>query len=836
MEEFNSYTAASLPRQKLPKSKKTDKWRQESVDAALHIAGVYGDNRRSPRVKKQKNYDLYNGKFNRADLEYAANPLGIETADLNFPATPQPYDVWNPIFQTLFGEEAKRQMSFVVRAINDDAISEKETQMQEQIIGRLNELLQMHIQDPEAAQQMDPQLDKYSQMNYQDMRESIATKILNYLKKDLNIDMVFQRGWEDALIAGEEIYSIETFAGEPRMRRVNPIELHYKLPHNSDMLDDSEVIVESTYMSVSQIIDNFYDKLTEKQVAELESMVNSGSNGFMETPEVAFYDKDYDGYNDQSTIFDSKGNLKVFKVTWKSKKRIGILTYIDPETGELVETIVSEDYKPDKEDPNESIKWMWVNEYWEGYKIGNDFYLDIKPKRLQYRRMDNISICKSGYVGTVYNCNNSQSVSLMDRLTPFIYLYIITWYRLELAMAKNWGKIGSIDLSLVPDGWEVEKWMYYAQIMGIAFTNSFNEGKKGQSTGKLAGNMSHSGNSVLDLEMGDFIQHTMNTLIFIEQKLQKLSGVSDQRMGDISPSELVGNTERAVMQSSNITERWFQIHNFTKQRTLECLIEAAKHAWSGKSKKIQYVTDDLTTVFFSVDGEQFNNSEYGVFVSNSAKDQEALNIVKQLMQAAIQNDKVELSSVIDVLSSESVADIKNKLLKAEANKAQQMSESQQSDQQIQMQMHQEAMDIEQQKLDLQKYIADTSNETKIQVAEINALSFDKNKDQDNNGIPDVMEVAAQALAERELHTNTALENLKLIQDKSKHDREVALKEKELKSKETIEDKKLKAVEKQNANQIALANKKAKLDEKMMKQKIAIEKIKSRKANKPKPKS
>ena len=132
--------------------------------------------------------------------------------------------------------------------------------------------------------------------------------------------------------------------------------------------------------------------------------------------------------------------------------------------------------------------------------------------------MDNLSACSSGYVGTIYNSNNSTSVSLMDRLVPWVYMYITLWYRLELAIAANQGKIALIDLSLVPDGWEIEKWMYYAQSMKFGFVDSFNEGKKGQSTGKLAGNISTQ-NKVLDMETGNYIQQHVQLLEFTEQKI-----------------------------------------------------------------------------------------------------------------------------------------------------------------------------------------------------------------------------------------------------------------------------------------------------------------------------
>lgn len=822
---------SSLPRQKLPMSQKTQEWREACIDSALSMIGVYNNTRRSPRYKKQRNYDLLNGKIHNADLEYAVNPLGINTSGITFPATMQPYDCWNPVFQTLFGEEAKRPMNFLVRAINDDAITEKEEGKKQQVVQVLQEYLANSLQDPNTELDISA-IDKIKH-SYQDMRESIATQILTYLRKDLNLDMVFQKGWEDALVAGEEIYCVESLGKEPRVRRVNPLELHVILPHNSDLIDDAEVIVEDTLMNVSQIIDNFYDELTPGEIDSLEEGNSGIDSDFHNALDVVFIDGEIPTHasSDAYSSFDSKGNIRVRKVTWKSKKKVGELTYVDPTTGNQETTFVSEEYKRDKSDPNTKVKWFWVNQYWEGYKIGNNIYKSIKPKNLQFRRMDNISICKSGYVGTVYNCNNSQSVSLMDRLVPYIYLYLITWYNTELAMATNMGKIALIDVATVPDGWEIDKWLHYARHMKIGFVNSFNEGKKGQATGKLAGNM-QSQNKALDLETGNYIQNHIKILEYLEQKLQRLSGISPQRMGDVSPSELVGNVENAIQTSSTITERWFQIHNYTKQRVLDCLIETAKDCWSQKTKKLQYVTDDLATVFFSVDGNEFVNSEYGVFVTNASKDQEALQILKQYMHAALQNDAIELSTVVDTLTSESVADIKNKLKKAEENKIQRQQQQAEAEQQTAQQQIQVTAELKQQELDLKKYEIDTEADTKIQVAQIATYNKVGPLDQDNDGIPDPIEIGTLALKEREASSKAYLEQYKLQQDKEKHSKEMEFKQKELDLKSKIEDKKIKAVEVQNKSQEKMQDKDIKLKEKEMKNKVQIERLKAR--NKPKP--
>src|SRR5690606_30342074 len=161
---------------------------------------------------------------------------------------------------------------------------------------------------------------------------------------------------------------------------------------------------------------------------------------------------------------------------WKSMRKVGFLTFYD-ENLEQQEIIVDETYEPDEE-TGETIEWLWISEVWEGTKIGNDIYCRIQPKKVQYRTIDNPSICKLGYVGTVYNDRNSKSISLLGLVKHHQYLYNVIMYRMEMEIAKAKGKKMVMDLAQIPrsQGMNLEKWMYYFDSLGISFINSFEEG------------------------------------------------------------------------------------------------------------------------------------------------------------------------------------------------------------------------------------------------------------------------------------------------------------------------------------------------------------------------
>ena len=790
----SSSTGTSFPKQKLTKGLKTKEWEKSCINAALHLTLLYDNTRRSPRYKKLRNYNLYNGKFDKDDLAYVCNPLGIVEDGYEFPANMQYYPIATPIFDLLFGEETKRNFSYVVRSVNADSISAKEEKRIEAIRDALKMKVMMAIEQDKAMQegqgqpqqgqqQEDPlkEIEHYFKYNYSDLRESVAGKILKYLEHDLKLSEKFQKGWEDALLAGEEIYKAEKIANEPQLRRCNPLEIYAILPHNSDHLDNAEVIVEETYMSVSEIIDCYHDELTPAEIDKLESNIDNTSsfgNNHLVAPDdrVIGIRSGTNSAFGNSTIFDSDGNIRVCHVTWKSRRKVANVTYIDELDIEQTKQ-VDESYKKQE---GEKLSWYWINEYREGTKIGETIYVNMGVKDTQFRRMDNPSKCSSGYVGTVYNATNSQSISLMDRLVPWIYMYIVTWYRTELLMAANQGKIALVDISLIPDGWEVEKWMYYATAMKFGFVDSFNEGKKGQATGKLAGNYNQ--NKVLDLETGQAIQGHIAILDYIETKIQELSGVTKQRMGSISASEKVGNTDKAVVQSSHITEKWFKMHNWTKQRVYSTLLEVAKECWAGKNKKFQFVADDLATTFFSLDPKDgITDSEYGVFITDAANDLEAMDAIKQLAHAALQNDKIMLSSIAEIYSKNALSDVK--VILQEAEEKIRVREDQAAQQANETNSSIAQMEDQAKKAELEKdyYKIDKDNQTKIDVAEINSFKNQMDQDSNDNGVPDQLEIA-------KLKANVDNNNRKLDLEEKKLNQ----KGEELKQKKEIEEKKIKA--------------------------------------------
>jgi len=782
-------TVSQFPPQKLPKAKKTEAWGKKCIDAAEDLAIFRNSGIRESYANKLANYNLANDILDTSDIEKVCNPLGLSQA--TFPAKMQNYPIANPKIDLLAGEERKRRFNWQVRVTNDDAISQKEDSKKDMINNHIMEMVKAESQD---EKEMEAKLQKFSKfMNYewQDMRERTATHILNYLYKHLEMQDMFSRGFEDALIAGEEIYCADIVAGEPVLRKCNPLNIHTVRSGESPFIEDADLIVEDGYYAPGTVIDTFYDHLTVANVKAIdEGLSTKDSDDFITIGEReksividGIIDTEAHGNTPWGEDYDGEGNIRVVRTVWKSLKKVGTLTYYDDE-GLEQETVVSEEYKVDKE-AGETIKWFWISEWWEGTKIGKDIYVKIQPRPIQFRSMTNLSKCGSGYVGIAYNINSSRAKSLMDRMKPYQYLYNVFMYRTELAFAKSKGKIGSLDLSQVPDGWDPEKWMYYAEVHGWAVKDSFKEAKKGAAQGKLSGQMNQN-SQVLDLEMGNYIQQHIMMLGFIENQMGEIAGVTKQRQGQIENRELVGNVERAVSQSSHITEKWFSLHNAVKKRAMGVLLETAKYAWrNDKSKKVQYILDDMSTSILNMDGEIFNEADYGILLSDTANDQELLGSLKALAHAGIQNDKLDFSTLMDIYLDPSIASMRRKIEKSESDKQQMQQEQQKQAQEMQSEQLQAQQAAQQaaQEFEMAKIDKEYGYKIDIEMMKQTSAMGKAELDMDNDGIPDVLELEKNAAGERVKEKE--IEAKKLIEaNKLKHDAEQA--EKDRKNKLEIE--------------------------------------------------
>lgn len=755
-----------FPIQKLPMSKKTKDWREANVDYIIgkSMGGSRNGNNRTRKEEMQTYYDLYNSIYNEKDLKYVTNPFKQQDG---FPAMAQDFNVVKPKIDLLLGEETKRPFNFKTIRTSDIATSEMQEKAKQMLIDYIQSTIMSKLGPEEQARYqqalqsgeiMPPeQIQKYMSKDYKDVAEITAYHTLNYLKSKLNITHEFYKGWKDALVGGEEIYYIGIQNGNPCLERINPLYFDYDTDTSDlEFIHDAQWCVYEMKLSVTDIYDRFYDKLSEKQLNQLLDMADGTSKGGI-NPEVRRTSLDFPHIKThtiggQSNPFESTNSISVWHCCWQSFRKIAFVTIQDPETGEPVEYIVDESYNETGTEIR--VEWKWIIETWEGYRAGEDLYWGIEPLEYQYVSSENPNAQRLPYTGVIYNNTNSKPRSLVSIMKPLQYMYIVLWYRLELAMARDKGKVVNMDITQIPKSMniDVSKWMHYLSALGVNFINPYEEGWDipGREGGKPA---SFNQITALDLTMANTINQYIMLMDKIEAMLSEITGVSKQREGSISSNELVGNVERSVVQSAHITEPWFWTHNQVKKEALQMLLNTAKYAWKDNKVNINYVLDDATRAFLTL-SDDFLYEDMDVFVEDTTKNQQQIEALKNLMQPAMQNG-ASLLDIAEIITMDNVTMIKNRLEEIEQKRMEQQqameqaqAEREQQTLQMQNEIKEEELMIKEAEMDLKKYEIDQNNATKITVAQLNAYRGLEDQDQNDNGIPDTMEIAAQALEER----------------------------------------------------------------------------------------
>ena len=787
-----------FPLQRLPMSKKTQDWKESCVDYIIGHSqgGSRNGNTRTRKEEMQTYYDLYNSIYNEKDLKYVTNPFKQQDG---FPAMAQDYNIIKPKIDLLLGEETKRPFNFRVVRTSDIATSEMQDKAKQMLIDYIQATIMSRLGPEEQARYQEAlqsgevmppeQIQKYMSKDYKDIAEITAYHSLNYLKNKLNITHEFYKGWKDALVGGEEIYYVGIVNGEHHLERINPVYFDYDTDTSDlEFIHEAQWCCYEMIMSVTEVYDRLYDKMSEKQLNDLLDMMDDSSKGGI-TPEVRKTSLDYPHIKTHSingfaaNPFEESNNVHVWHCCWKSLKKIGFVTIINPETGMPEDYQVDETYKVTGNEIN--VEWRWIIEVWEGYRIGEDLYVGIEPLEYQHVSADNPNSQRLPYTGVIYNNTNSRPRSLVSMMKPLQYMYIVLWYRLELAMARDKGKVVTMDITQIPKSMNIDvaKWMHYLSALGVNFVNPYEEGW--DIPGREGGKPSQFNQiSALDLTMANTIDQYINLMDKIESMLSEISGVSKQREGSIASNELVGNVERSVVQSAHITEPWFWTHNQVKKECITMLLDTAKYAWKDNKTCIQYVLDDATRTFLTL-SDDFFYEDYDIFVEDTTKNQQQIEALRNLMQPAMQNG-ASLLDIAEIITMDNVTMIKNKLEEIEQKRMEQQQQMEQAQaereqQLVQMQneVKEEELMLKEAELDLEKYKIDTDASTKITVAQINAYRGSENMDQDMNGIPDPIEIGKQAIEQQKVNSDAASKQFELNNKK-----------REIEMKREIENKKI----------------------------------------------
>lgn len=806
----------SIPSQMVSDSeKKTDAWKKGNINAFESLVLFENRQVKTSWINKITNYNLKRGILNIKDIERICDPMGLGMD--TFPATMEHKGIGNAKIDLLVGEHIKRKFDWRVTRSSSDQTGIRE--VEEKKLKELQTFFQEALTksySPEELETRIADIQKYINSPFFDVAESGCNKILKYDYKRYNMKEIFDNAFEDALIAAEQYIFVEDLNNDLSVRKADPTKVFTLMDAYATTEEGLEAYVEVDYHTVSSIVDMFYDQLTPQDLKKLESYRSMGGNYF---PTYSKYGSigellvPQDSLTAQiqgvvpisefettlfSSAFDSRGNIRLLRCGWKSKRKIKIIKWTD-ENGVSQEKPVHEKYKINPNAGEELVKEIWINEWWKGFKIGTDIYVGIEPVPFLSTSLENISKQQPPIVMQVYNTNTSKAQSLMDIIKPYDYLYNIFSFKRELLINLLQPDLVTFPTTMIPDNMNIEEYISY--MMSTGYMPQDPSADIMTPKGNMAAGQMNTviANKLSSTQSGP-IQVITSVMQDVIQTMDIVSGVTQQRQGAISSSELVGNTERSVTQSSHTTERWFARNDFFKQRVLDKVLNTHLNIFRKNPKKLAYLTDDFTAQVLT--DEEMNGilmGEFNVMVSKSSDDALLMQKLEMITQMGIQSGAISMSQVIDLYKNESISEISRvfkdkEKQQAEQQAKQQQQESEMAQQQMALQQQREEMlmQLEQQKLELERekmmlqdaqFYAKLENE--LYRENIRTYTRAQDGDADNDGIPDATEVMRAGLKKEEVQIKAELEKEKLRVQERLAERQANLKQKEIDSRERV---------------------------------------------------
>lgn len=777
------------------KQKQDESWIKNTMDYFSNRAyAEYIKNRES----FVKNYDLVKGILRREDFyeePEVKSFTDILTRDLDLPSYVKHYSIITTPVNELIGEMSKRPDTYRVKAFDDDSKSEelqfKTDILQEYIISQakqkiLEKAAMQGVEIPEEElQQMTMEEVKDEIDSYTSMAEKWGNHILTCQKVDFGIKEKSEEVFRDLCISSREfwhVYEDNSKLGF-NVDAENPKNVWFLTTPDKKYVSDPTGRAQGAYaagtvhvMELSEIIESVPD-LTKEEIDHLRSSLedyglinaresNLGNSNITPGIDSITYDtydplvmqtrmiiesemkensdslKDFLGLTSNVSSFGYK--YVVVKAYWISKKKIGKLVYED-ELGNIQSMLVDENYKSGTIPTQISLDWGWINQWYQGTKIGPDIY-HIKPFNL-------LTYCP--IIGTTYEVKNTESRSLVDMMKPFQVIYNVCMNQLFALLKKEIGNVASVNVRRIPrvkDGDEqdaLDVWEMEARERGVMFDDDSPENTKAPvSNTSIAKNV--------DLTRTNEIQSRYNLAVQMKNECWELIGMSKQRLGSISASETATATNTAVQQSYSQTEPLFVAHEYVIGQLYQAIIDAALYVESNKEQStLSYITSEGESAFVQVNGSDLRFRDLKVFPTNRPEDTQMFNELRQLAQAVIQNGGT-LYDVIELYSTKSMRQMKKTFkdlrdrLFAQQEQAQQLEQQkiEQQQQIAQAQMEQMSVEKEQDRIN-ENYQKELDRINKKEIAIIQATGFGnvQSEDIDNNGIPDAFEVSKLASEE-----------------------------------------------------------------------------------------
>lgn len=638
------------------------------------------------KTELQKAYNYYNGVRDAEQFRYLEENYGIGN-----PTSVEFTPLIRKHIDALVGEYLGMPTLPKVTCKDTDTISkitrEKQIKIATEVVSflqkRLKNKLLEQLQNKKDIQDILIQQDVENlieDLNYDftSEYEIAAQNVIQYIMQSRETDFKNKqkRLLLDLLIAGYMCYRTKPSIGKNNVKIdiLDPRNTFFDINPESNYLKDSYRCVIRRWLTKSQILNEYGDELSKKDIKDIEDTWN---------------DISWDGGS--------------YYVRTTEGSTMGI------RAGEEIAIIGSPDEQYRYRDliPVYEVEWLETDKHcvmqrYKTIKIGNDIYILVGKDDSVIRSIDNPNYCSLSING-IYNANRSnQPYSLVLACANLQDKYdLLNFYRDNIIASS--GTVGDIiDVSMLPKFLgvnlteRIQKALAWKK-QGAFLIDSSQEGRLGN--GQAAPNTIYNGyDDTVKVQAIQAIQLAMDS---VEQTCSSITGVFKERLNGIQQRDAVTNVQTSVNNSFIISKHWYQqMDTVTEEILLDALNEAKIVFKNGITGTL--ILGDKQVRIFTALPEHFTMSDYDIHITSSSDMTRDTEQLKALVPELIKAGQLDAEAIIDLATTKSTTDVKIKMHKAiqkqkkENNQIQQLGQQLQQAQQQLQQMQQELQKSQQQ--------------------------------------------------------------------------------------------------------------------------------------------
>ena len=412
-------------------------------------------------------------------------------------------------------------------------------------------------------------------------------------------------------------------------------------------VEDDDYGMREFEVNINDIIGEYQEILSKKDIAYIKDIIhNHESTGeYAVTPlmlrsrEIAFNPTIDTQSSAPYHSMPSTGVLKAHHCVFKIPMKRGILSYTNA-YGEIEQKVVNEDYVLDPTIGDIDIEYTYVLQCWEAYRFGDKdwgVYTKAQPCVVQREEVNNLNHCKLPYNGLsrLMLLNNPKPIPY--RLLPYLALYRLYTLVEERTIMKfrSWLLIPESFLADTND-MTMEERLDAANRDGTLVFDDSEIAKQQPSLQAIK--------EIANTTMINYLTVLNQIKQSIKQEAYELANMNDQRAGDIQARAGKAVTEMGLNQALMGSVWSLKIFDSFRSRDMEANLDAAKIAWIDDFEGSYIDPNTNEVVQVRVNGTDFVNSNFGIFVGNSAELNEQVRKLEEIAFSAAQNGNFDVAA------------------------------------------------------------------------------------------------------------------------------------------------------------------------------------------------